>query len=83
MGVPLIDAIIAPIRRFVFPYRFSADCLLYCDPIAKPAYSVTPAKAGVQNALKRLDSGFRRNDAEGLLQLALVTSEYPNLCGQG
>ena len=26
--------------------------------------------AGVQNALKRLDSGFRRNDAEGLLQLA-------------
>jgi hypothetical protein len=40
------------------------------EPIAKPAYSVTPAKAGVQNALKRLDSGFRRNDAEGLLQLA-------------
>jgi hypothetical protein len=41
------------------------------EPIAKPAYSVTPAKAGVQNALKRLDSGFRRNDAEGFLQLAL------------
>ncbi len=40
------------------------------EPIAKPAYSVTPAKAGVQNALKRLDSGFRRNDVEGLLQLA-------------
>jgi hypothetical protein len=29
---------------------------------------VTPAKAGVHNTLKRLDSGFRRNDAEGLLQ---------------
>jgi len=40
------------------------------EPIAKPAHSVTPAKAGVQNALRRLDSGFRRNDAEGLLQLA-------------
>ena len=25
--------------------------------------SVTPAKAGVQKSLKRLDSGFRRNDA--------------------
>jgi tyrosine-protein phosphatase YwqE len=44
--------------------------ILLTEPIAKPAYSVTPAKAGVQNALKRLDSDFRRNDAEGLLQLA-------------
>jgi hypothetical protein len=25
-------------------------------------FSVTPAKAGVQNTLKTLDSGFRRND---------------------
>lgn len=25
---------------------------------------VTPAKAGVQNILERLDSGFRRNDAK-------------------
>ena len=25
---------------------------------------VTPAKAGVQNLLERLDSGFRRNDAK-------------------
>jgi len=33
------------------------------------AYSqlVTPAKAGVQNMLKRLDSGFRRNDGTKML----------------
>jgi hypothetical protein len=29
------------------------------------APSVTPAKAGVQNSLKRPDSGFRRNDDQG------------------
>jgi len=28
----------------------------------KVAPSVTPAKAGVQNVLELLDSGFRRND---------------------
>jgi len=28
---------------------------------------VTPAKAGVQNILKRLDSGLRRNDGTRLL----------------
>jgi hypothetical protein len=28
----------------------------------KVSLSVTPAKAGVQNVLKKLDSGFRRND---------------------
>jgi hypothetical protein len=28
--------------------------------------SVTPAKAGVQNALKGLDPGFRRNDKRGV-----------------
>jgi hypothetical protein len=50
----------------VMIFRF----MILTEPIAKPAYPVTPAKAGVQNALKRLDSGFRRNDAEGLLQLA-------------
>ena len=27
------------------------------------ACTVTPAKAGVQNSMKRLDSGFHRNDA--------------------
>ena len=29
------------------------------------ANNVTPAEAGVQKSLKRLDSGFRRNDARG------------------
>ena len=29
-------------------------------------HTVTPAKAGVQKSLKRLDSGFRRNDAGGV-----------------
>jgi len=29
-------------------------------------FLVTPAKAGVQNAMNRLDSGLRRNNAEGL-----------------
>jgi hypothetical protein len=29
-----------------------------------PCEAVTPAEAGVQNALKRLDSGFRWNDAK-------------------
>jgi len=28
----------------------------------KVSWVVTPAKAGVQNILKKLDSGFRRND---------------------
>jgi hypothetical protein len=50
----------------------SRHFFIFFEPIAKPAYFVTPAKTGVQNALKRLDSGFRRNDAEGLLQLALL-----------
>ena len=40
---------------------------------------VTPAKAGVQNALKRLDSGFRRNDNTGLLQEALLFKFSPSL----
>ena len=30
--------------------------------LEKVAWIVTPAKAGVQNVLKKLDSGFRRND---------------------
>jgi hypothetical protein len=31
----------------------------------KPASTVTPAEAGVQNALKKPDSLFRGNDDEG------------------
>jgi hypothetical protein len=34
--------------------------------------SVTPAKAGVQNALKGLDSGFRRNDECGIFGYSFV-----------
>jgi hypothetical protein len=41
------------------------------DPIAKVKKGVTPAKAGVQKFLKRLDSRFRGNDNLGLLQLPL------------
>jgi hypothetical protein len=37
-------------------------------PLAELSYSVTPAKAGVQKSLGELDSGFRRNDVQGLLQ---------------
>jgi hypothetical protein len=40
------------------------------EVLANVANFVTPAKAGVQNALKRLDSGFRRKDNSGLLQKA-------------
>ena len=40
------------------------------EALAELSNSVTPAKAGVQKLLKNLDSGFRRNDAQGLLQEA-------------
>jgi quinolinate synthase len=39
------------------------------EPISKRLKTVTPAKAGVQKRLIYLDSGFRRNDADGDLQL--------------
>ena len=42
------------------------------EAIAKLNKSVTPAKAGVQKFLKRLDSRFRGNDNLGLLQLAMT-----------
>jgi hypothetical protein len=38
---------------------------------------VTPAKAGAQKFLKRLDSRFRGNDNLGLLQLAQVIKINP------
>ena len=63
-----------PVTRFhpgSFTGLWNSRCFIV-EPIAKPVYSVTPAKAGVQNAMKRMDSGFRWNDAEGLLQLALL-----------
>ncbi len=37
------------------------------ETISKITYTVTPAKAGVQNPSKDLDSGFRRNDDQGRL----------------
>jgi hypothetical protein len=37
------------------------------EPIAKFKKDVSPAKAGVQKYLKRLDSRFRGNDNLGLL----------------
>jgi hypothetical protein len=36
--------------------------------------SVTPAKAGVQDSLKKLDSGFRRNSME--FQLLMISSIF-------
>jgi hypothetical protein len=44
--------------------------ILIIKPIAEPKKGVTPAKAGIQKLLKRLDSRFRGNDNLGLLQLA-------------
>jgi hypothetical protein len=36
--------------------------MTYEQAVEKPSGDVTPAKAGVQNLLKELDSCFRRND---------------------
>ena len=44
--------------------------LLSQKALAQLPNSVTPAKAGVQKCLKSLDSGFRRNDVNRLLQEA-------------
>ena len=40
------------------------------EPLAKLNKTVTPVTSGVQKTLKNLDSGFRRNDVEELLQEA-------------
>ncbi len=54
------------------------------EPIAKPAYFVASAKAklhvhkaGVQKILKRLDTVFRRYDAQGLLQWVRQREMFP------
>ncbi len=36
---------------------------------------VIPAKAGIQAHTSELDSGFRRNDGEGLFSICLTESE--------
>ena len=41
--------------------------------------SVTPANAGVRNHLKRLDSGFRRNDDKNIWQWAKSVDEAQKL----
>jgi len=40
------------------------------EAISKPAKTVIPAKVGIRNVLKKPDSGFCRNDEDGVLQLA-------------
>ncbi len=44
------------------------------EPLAKLNKTTTPVTYGVQKILKNLDSGLRRNDVEGLLQEALLSS---------
>jgi hypothetical protein len=39
------------------------------DGVVKSPDSVIPAKAGIYNVLKLLDSGFRRNDEKGIFRL--------------
>jgi hypothetical protein len=48
--------------------------LIYEELLAKPAITVSPAKAGVQKFPKNLDSGFLRNDEKGFLQKAMKLS---------
>jgi hypothetical protein len=45
--------------------------LQFREPLAELNKTVTPVTSGVHKTLKNLDSGFRRNDVEGLLQEAL------------
>jgi hypothetical protein len=42
------------------------------EPLAELSNSVTPAYAVVQKLSENLDSGLRRNDAQRLLQKALL-----------
>ena len=44
------------------------------EALAELNGAVTPAKAGVQRSLENLDSGFRWNDVEGLMQEAHQTA---------
>jgi len=49
----------------------SGDIFYTFEVISNLLNFVTPAKAGVQNTWKKLDSGFCRNETMGLLQKAL------------
>jgi hypothetical protein len=46
------------------------------EPLAKLNKTFTPGTSGAQKTLKSLDSGFRRNDVEGLLQEALLSKSF-------
>ena len=50
------------------------------ETISKLAYTVTPAKAGVQNSSKKLDSGFRRNDDQRHLSPFEIASSSKSPC---
>ncbi len=47
--------------------------------LAKFNRTVTPTQVGVQNIVKRLDSGFRGNDSDGLLREAQVYCHFDRL----
>ncbi len=52
------------------------------EAIAKLTKTVTPEKKDVRNSLKILDSGFLRNDKDGVLQLARLTYLFFTVVGQ-
>jgi hypothetical protein len=58
----------------IWYYEFTLWYQDNCEPLAELNKTVTPVTSAVQWTLKNLDSGLRRNDVEGLLQEALVTS---------
>jgi hypothetical protein len=56
------------------------------EPLAKLNKTFTPGISGAQKTLKNLDSGFCRNDVEGLLQEALMFgffALFPRRCDRG
>jgi hypothetical protein len=58
--------------KFQHPPAPAAKAVFFdsLEPLAELNKTVTPVTSGVQKTLKNLDSGFRRNDVEGLLQKA-------------
>jgi hypothetical protein len=56
--------------RPIFLLADPCGIVLVEQSLAKFNETVTPAQAGVQKTLKNLDSCFRRNDVERLLQEA-------------
>jgi len=54
--------------------------LIGYEDLEKLSNRVTPVKTGVQNVLKRLDSGFRRNDGKKLMQEAHLLDRSAFFC---